>query len=104
MDLGEHDEPDYTLINQGGPLGSSDLDQIDLQSLSPAILSTLQQLDPERQRRALEMLLAEQQAEEDQIMQQLPDEHFLTIALNGEYRSNSYSNDLDGSGADTGRW
>lgn len=76
---------------QGGTSGGHpplDL-QLDPASLPPELLAALQQLDPERQLRALEMLMAEQleqqaaaQAEEQQ--QRLPDEHFLTIALNGE--------------------
>jgi hypothetical protein len=68
-----------------------DLGQIDPASLPPELLLALQQLDPERQRRALEMLLTEQLEQqaavhaEEQLQQQLPDEHFLTIALNGEF-------------------
>lgn len=67
------------------------LDQLDPRSIPPDLLSALQQLDPERQQRAIEMLVAEQQlqaglVEEQavQLQQQMPEEHFLTIALNGK--------------------
>ena len=67
------------------------LDQLDPRSIPPDLLSALQQLDPERQQRAIEMLVAEQQLQTGPIeeqatqqQQQTPDEHFLTIALNGK--------------------
>lgn len=69
-----------------------DLQQIDLASLPPELRTALHQLDPDRQRRALEMLMVDQLEQQaalageqlQQQQQQLPDEHFLTIALNGE--------------------
>lgn len=59
----------------------------------PEVVEALCQLDPERQRRAIELLLAEQmqlqqqeeeEEEEEEDMTSRPNEHFLTIALNGE--------------------
>ncbi|KAL7480991.1 hypothetical protein ACHAW6_006671 [Cyclotella cf. meneghiniana] len=57
----------------------------------PEVVEALCQLDPERQRRAIELLLAEQmqlqqqeeEEEEEEDMTSRPNEHFLTIALNG---------------------
>jgi hypothetical protein len=58
----------------------------------PEIVEALCQLDPERQRRAIELLLAEQlqqqqqeEEEEEEDMTIRPKEHFLTIALNGAF-------------------
>lgn len=64
-------------------------ESLDPASLPPELLSALQQLDPERQVRAMEMLLAEQLERQQQggVAEesggQRVEEHFLTIALNG---------------------
>lgn len=53
------------------------------EDLPPEMLEAFNQLDPDQQRQALEML-AQQQLEQRQMEEARPDEHFLTIALNGE--------------------
>eukprot|EP00581_Thalassiosira_minuscula_P017967 CAMPEP_0183730798 /NCGR_PEP_ID=MMETSP0737-20130205/33717_1 /TAXON_ID=385413 /ORGANISM="Thalassiosira miniscula, Strain CCMP1093" /LENGTH=221 /DNA_ID=CAMNT_0025963379 /DNA_START=255 /DNA_END=916 /DNA_ORIENTATION=- len=50
--------------------------------LPPEMRDAFNQLDPEQQRQALEML-AQQQLEQQQMEEMRPEEHFLTIALNG---------------------
>mmetsp|Transcript_13043 Transcript_13043/g.24914 ORF Transcript_13043/g.24914 Transcript_13043/m.24914 type:complete len:1243 (-) Transcript_13043:186-3914(-) len=50
--------------------------------LPPEMREAFDQLDPEQQRQALEML-AQQQFEQQQMEEMRPEEHFLTIALNG---------------------
>ena len=53
------------------------------EDLPPDMLEAFNQLDPEQQRQALEML-AQQQLEQQQAEEARPEEHFLTMALNGE--------------------
>ena len=64
------------------PGGGGQLPVITPDDLPPDMREAFDQLDPEQQRQALEML-AQQQLEQQQMEEMRPEEHFLTIALNG---------------------
>ena len=54
------------------------------QLLSDAELAAFQRLDPEQQRQAMELFAQHQQHQQHLQMEERPEEHHLTIALNGE--------------------
>ena len=66
-----------------GGAGQQQLPVITPDDLPPEMREAFNQLDPEQQMQALEML-AQQQLEQQQMEEMRPEEHFLTIALNGE--------------------
>lgn len=66
----------------GGGGGDPQYPVITPDDLPPDMREAFNQLDPEQQRQALEML-AQQQYEQQQMEETRPEEHFLTIALNG---------------------
>ncbi|KAL7537208.1 hypothetical protein ACHAXR_007662, partial [Thalassiosira sp. AJA248-18] len=70
--------------HQGGSGGQQQLQLpvITPDDLPPDMREAFNQLDPEQQVQALEML-AQQQLEQQQMEEMRPEEHFLTIALNG---------------------
>lgn len=65
-----------------GGAGQQQLPVITPDDLPPEMREAFNQLDPEQQMQALEML-AQQQLEQQQMEEMRPEEHFLTIALNG---------------------
>mmetsp|Transcript_14596 Transcript_14596/g.31751 ORF Transcript_14596/g.31751 Transcript_14596/m.31751 type:complete len:1240 (-) Transcript_14596:40-3759(-) len=65
-----------------GRMAEPQLPAITPDDLPPDMREAFNQLDPEQQRQALEML-AQQQYEQQQMEEMRPEEHFLTIALNG---------------------
>eukprot|EP00579_Thalassiosira_antarctica_P015734 CAMPEP_0201937660 /NCGR_PEP_ID=MMETSP0903-20130614/39921_1 /ASSEMBLY_ACC=CAM_ASM_000552 /TAXON_ID=420261 /ORGANISM="Thalassiosira antarctica, Strain CCMP982" /LENGTH=285 /DNA_ID=CAMNT_0048478709 /DNA_START=154 /DNA_END=1007 /DNA_ORIENTATION=- len=62
--------------------GEEQLPVITPDDLPPEMREAFNQLEPKQQRQALEML-AQQQLEQQQMEEMRPEEHFLTIALNG---------------------